>query len=168
MAKQTYFDEQARRKLKAGVDKLANSVKVTMGPRGRNVALGKSYGSPHITKDGVTIAKEIELEDRIENMGAKLLQEAAQKTVNLAGDGTTTAVVIAQAIVADGMKNVVAGANPMEIKTGIEKGVEAVIANLKAQAKQVKGKEDIKRVATISANWDEQIGQILADVMDQV
>lgn len=168
MAKQTYFDEEARNKLRIGVDKLANAVKVTMGPRGRNVALGKSYGVPHVTKDGVTIAKEIELEDNIENMGAKMLQESASKTVSDAGDGTTTAVVLAQAIVADGMKNVVAGANPMEIKTGIEKGVSKLIEDLKKQAKEVKGKEDIQRVATISANWDEEIGKIIADVMDRV
>lgn len=168
MSKQTYFDENARKKLKAGVDKLANSVRVTMGPKGRNVALSKSFGSPHITKDGVTIAKDIDLVDKIENMGAKLLQEAASKTVNAAGDGTTTAVVLAQAIVRDGMKNVTAGANPMEIKTGIEKGVAAVIEELKKQANPVSGKEDIKRVATISANWDDEIGGIIADVLDQV
>jgi chaperonin GroEL len=168
MPKQIYFDEQARRKLKNGVDKLANAVKVTLGPRGRNVAISKSYGSPHVTKDGVTIAKEIELEDKLENMGAKMLQEAASKTVSVAGDGTTTAVVLAQAIVNDGFKFVAAGGNPTELKIGIEKGVAAVIANLKEQAKPVKGSEDIKKVATISANWDAEIGQILADVMDKV
>lgn len=168
MAKTVVFDENARRKLKAGVDKLADAVKVTMGPRGRNVAIGKSFGSPHITKDGVTIAKEIELEDKIENMGAKLLQEAASKTVSAAGDGTTTAVVLAQAIVRDGMKNVVAGANPMEIKTGIEKGVAAVITQLKSTKQNVKDIEDIRRVATISANWDEEIGSKIAEVMDKV
>ena len=168
MAKQTYFDENARRKLKSGVDKLADSVKVTMGPKGRNVALGKSFGVPHITKDGVTIAKEIELEDKIENMGAKLVQDAASNTVDTAGDGTTTAVVLAQAIVRDGMKNVVAGANPMEIKTGIEKGISEVIKGLKKNHKPISTKEDIKSVATISANWDEEIGGIIADVMEQV
>lgn len=168
MAKQVYFDERARRKLLVGVDKLANSVKVTLGPKGRNVALGKSYGAPHVTKDGVSIAREIELEDKIENMGAKILQEAASKTVSSAGDGTTTAVVLAQSIVSEGMKNVVAGANPMEIKSGIEKGVVAVVDHLKKQAKQVKGTKDIQNVATISANWDMEIGKTIADVMEKV
>lgn len=168
MAKQVYFDERARRKLLVGVDKLANSVKVTLGPKGRNVALGKSYGAPHVTKDGVSIAREIELEDKIENMGAKILQEAASKTVSSAGDGTTTAVVLAQSIVSEGMKNVVAGANPMEIKSGIEKGVVAVVEHLKKQAKQVKGTKDIQNVATISANWDMEIGKTIADVMEKV
>lgn len=168
MAKNIVYDEDARKKLKSGVDKLANAVKVTLGPKGRNVALEKSYGSPQITKDGVTIAKEIELEDHIENVGAQLAKEAATKTVDTAGDGTTTAVVLTQSIVTTGLKNITAGANPMEIRTGIEKGVEAVVEELLAKAKEVKGKEDIKRVATISANGDEEIGNMLANVMDKV
>ncbi|MFS8131378.1 MAG: chaperonin GroEL [Candidatus Dojkabacteria bacterium] len=168
MAKQVTFNEDARKKLKAGVDKLANAVKVTLGPKGRNVALEKSFGVPHITKDGVSIAKEIELEDKIENMGAKILIEAASKTVDVAGDGTTTAVVLAQAIVAEGFKNVTAGANPMEIRNGIEKGVAAVIESLRKAAVPVKGKEDYKRVATISANGDTQIGETLANIIDKV
>lgn len=168
MAKQVTYNEEARKKLKTGVDKLANAVKVTLGPKGRNVALEKSYGVPHITKDGVSIAKDIELEDKIENMGAKILIEAASKTVDAAGDGTTTAVVLAQAIVAEGFKNVAAGANPMEIRRGIEAGVEAVVKDLKKAAKPVKGKEDYERVATISANGDKEIGGMLADILEKV
>jgi chaperonin GroEL len=168
MAKQVTFNEDARKKLKKGVDKLANAVKVTLGPKGRNVALEKSFGVPHITKDGVSIAKEIDLEDKIENMGAKILIEAASKTVDAAGDGTTTAVVLAQAIVGEGFKNVTAGANPMEIRIGIEKGVEAVVDALKKAAVKVKGKEDYERVATISANGDQEIGKILANIINKV
>ncbi len=168
MAKQIIYDEQARKKLKNGVDKLANAVKVTLGPKGRNVAIEKSYGSPQITKDGVTIAKEIELEDHLENVGAQLVKEAATKTVDTAGDGTTTAVVLAQSIITSGLKNITAGANPMEIRTGIEKGVEAVIEELKKQAKEIKTKDEIKKVATISSNGDEEIGDMLANVMDKV
>jgi chaperonin GroEL len=168
MAKQIVFDEKARKSLKEGVDILANVVKVTMGARGRNVAIQKSYGSQQITKDGVTIAKEVELEDNMQNMGAQLVKEAATKTVDSAGDGTTTAVVLTQAIVGAGIKNITAGANPMEIRTGIEKGVAAVISELKKMAKPVKGKEDIKRVATISANGDEEIGDTIANIMDKV
>ncbi len=169
MAKQVTYNEDARKKLKSGVDKLANAVKVTLGPKGRNVALEKSYGLPHITKDGVTIAKEIELEDKVENMGAKILIEASSKTVDVAGDGTTTAVVLAQAIIAEGFKNVTAGANPMEIRTGIEKGVAAVVKHLKEIAKPVKGnKEEYERVATISANGDKEIGEMLADIINKV
>lgn len=168
MAKQVTYHEDAREKLKTGVDKLANAVKVTLGPKGRNVALAKSYGVPHITKDGVSIAKEIELEDPVENMGAKILIEAASKTVDIAGDGTTTAVVLAQAIVAEGFKNVTAGANPMEIRRGIEKGVASVVEHLKKSAVSVKGKEDYERVATISANGDSEIGKILANIIDKV
>jgi chaperonin GroEL len=168
MAKQVTFNEDARKKLKKGVDKLANAVKVTLGPKGRNVALEKSFGVPHITKDGVSIAKEIDLEDKIENMGAKILIEAASKTVDAAGDGTTTAVVLAQAIVGEGFKNVTAGANPMEIRIGIEKGVEAVVEALKNAAVPVKGKEDYERVATISANGDQEIGKILANIIHKV
>lgn len=168
MAKQVIYNEEARKKLKVGVDKLADAVKVTLGPKGRNVALQKSYGVPHITKDGVTIAKDIDLEDNVENMGAKILIEAASKTVDAAGDGTTTAVVLAQAIVAEGFKNVAAGANPMEIRRGIEKGVAAIVNGLKGDAVKVKGKEDYERVATISANGDKEIGQMLANIIDKV
>jgi chaperonin GroEL len=170
MAKIVTFNEEARRKLKNGVDKLANAVKVTLGPKGRNVALEKSFGVPHITKDGVSIAKEIDLEDKIENMGAKILIEAASKTVDVAGDGTTTAVVLAQAIVAEGFKNVTAGANPMEIRLGIEKGVKSVIEYLKKEGDKnpVRTKAKYKEVATISANGDTQIGEILASIIDKV
>lgn len=168
MAKTVIYNEDARKKLKSGVDKLANAVKVTLGPKGRNVAIEKSYGVPHITKDGVSIAKEIELEDKVENLGAKILIEAASKTVDAAGDGTTTAVVLAQAIIAEGFKNVTAGANPMEIRLGIEKGVAAVVDHLQKTAVKVKGKEDYERVATISANGDKEIGEMLADIIDRV
>ncbi len=168
MAKQIIFDEEARKTLKRGVDKLADAVRVTLGPKGRNVALQKSFGSPVITKDGVSIAKEIELEDNLENIGAQLVKDAANRTVETAGDGTTTAVVLTQAIISSGMKNIAAGANPMEIRTGIEKGVEAVVDSLKNMAKPVKGKEDIRSVATISANGDEEIGDRLANIMDKV
>lgn len=167
-AKQVIYHEDARKKLKNGVDKLANAVKVTLGPKGRNVALEKSYGVPHITKDGVSIAKEVELEDKIENIGAKILIEAASKTVDAAGDGTTTAVVLAQSLISEGFKNVAAGANPMEIKSGIEKGLKAVIEDLKDSAVSVKGKVDYERVATISANGDKEIGSILANIIDKV
>ncbi|MFW5702436.1 MAG: chaperonin GroEL [Candidatus Dojkabacteria bacterium] len=168
MAKQIIFDEDARKTIKSGVDKLANAVKVTLGPKGRNVALQKSYGSPVITKDGVSIAKEIELEDNLENVGAQLVKDAATKTVDTAGDGTTTAVVLTQAIITEGLKNIAAGANPMEIRTGIEKGVAAVVEELHGMAKDVKGSDDIKSVATISANGDEEIGDKLANIMDKV
>jgi chaperonin GroEL len=170
MAKQVTYNEDARKKLKAGVDKLANAVKVTLGPKGRNVAIEKSYGVPHITKDGVSIAKEIELEDKLENLGAKIVVEAATKAADVAGDGTTTAVVLTQAIISEGFKNVTAGANPMAIRIGIEKGVEAVAKYLREEGKknQVKGKEDYKRVATISANGDTEIGDILANIIEKV
>lgn len=167
-AKQVIYHEDARKKLKNGVDKLANAVRVTLGPKGRNVALEKSYGVPHITKDGVSIAKEIELDDKVENIGAKILIEAASKTVDAAGDGTTTAVVLAQSIISEGFKNVAAGANPMELKAGIEKGLKTVIEQLKSQAVPVKGKVDYERVATISANGDKEIGSILANIIDKV
>lgn len=168
MAKIITYSEDARKKLKEGVDKLANVVKVTLGPKGRNVALEKVYGVPHITKDGVSIAKEVELEDRIENLGAKILIEAASRTVDAAGDGTTTAVVLAQAIVAEGFKNIAAGANPMEIRRGIEKGVTAVVNHLKSTAQPVSSKEDYARVATLSANGDSEIGNMLADILEKV
>ena len=168
MSKAVIYNESARRKLKNGVDKLANAVKVTLGPKGRNVALEKSFGVPHITKDGVSIAKEIELQDKVENIGAKILIEAASKTVDSAGDGTTTAVVLAQSIISEGLKNVAAGANPMEIRLGIEKGVKAVIEHLRKIAKPVSGKSDYERVATISANGDITIGKTLANILDKV
>ena len=166
--KDVTFGEEARKKLKQGVDKLANAVKVTLGPKGRNVAIEKSFGVPHVTKDGVSIAKEIEFSDHLENMGAKIVIEAASKALDVAGDGTTTAVVLTQAIVEEGFKNVTAGANPMEIKTGIEKGVNAVVKYLQAKATKVNGKEDFRRVATISANGDEEIGNELAEILDKV
>ena len=166
-AKQLNYSEEARRALKRGVDQLADAVKITLGPRGRNVVLDKKFGPPTITNDGVTIAKEIELEDPFENMGAQLLKEAATKTNDIAGDGTTTSVVIAQAIVTEGLKNIAAGANPMLLKRGLEKGVDAVVAELKSQAVEVKGKEEIAHIAGISAA-DTEIGELIAEVHDKV
>src|SRR6185503_12059552 len=148
MAKQIIFDEQARLKIKAGVDKLANAVKVTLGPKGRNVVLDKGFGAPTITNDGVTIAKEIDLEDKFENLGAELVKEVATKTNDVAGDGTTTATLLAQAIITEGLKVVAAGAEPMAIRRGIEKGVNAVVAELKKMSKPVKGNEEIAQVAS--------------------
>ncbi|MFN6047529.1 MAG: TCP-1/cpn60 chaperonin family protein, partial [Bacteroidota bacterium] len=150
MAKKIDFNLSARDGLKRGVDALANAVKVTLGPKGRNVVIDKKFGAPHITKDGVTVAKEIELVDPVENMGAQMLKEVASKTADVAGDGTTTATVLAQAIVTGGLKNVAAGANPMDLKRGIDKAVEAVIESLKKQSKQIKGSQEITQVATIS------------------
>ena len=167
MAKQLLFDEQARRGLKHGVDRLADAVRVTLGPKGRNVVLDKKYGSPTITNDGVTIAKDIELEDPFENMGAQLLKEVATKTDDVAGDGTTTAIVLGQAIVAEGLQNVSAGANPIAIRRGIEKGVEAIVAELKRQSRPVDNREQIAAVASISAA-DPEVGTIIAEVMDKV
>jgi len=168
MPKEILFNEQARQSIKAGVDKLANAVKVTLGPKGRNVVLGESFGSPTVTKDGVTVAKEIELEDKYENIGAEMVKEVASKTNDVAGDGTTTATLLAQSIVTQGLKNVAAGADPVAIKRGIEKGVEAVVRELKENiSKPVAGKEDIAHVASISAN-DRQIGELIAEVMEQV
>jgi len=167
MAKQIVFEDAARKKLKAGVDALANAVKTTLGPKGRNVALDKKWGSPTVTHDGVTVAKEIELEDPFENMGAQLLKEAATKTNDVAGDGTTTATVLAQAIVNEGLKNVTAGANPMQIKWGIEAGRDAIVKALKEMATPVSGKAGISQVASISAA-DKKIGDLLAEVMDKV
>ncbi|MEZ4619733.1 MAG: chaperonin GroEL [Caldilineaceae bacterium] len=167
MAKQVVFEDAARKKLKAGVDALANAVKTTLGPKGRNVALDKKWGSPTVTHDGVTVAKEIELEDPFENMGAQLLKEAATKTNDVAGDGTTTATVLAQAIVNEGLKNVTAGANPMQIKWGIEAGRDAIVAALKEMATPVSGKDGISQVASISAA-DKHIGNLIAEVMDKV
>lgn len=169
MAKEITFNTQAREKLKAGVDALANAVKVTLGPKGRNVVIDKKFGAPHITKDGVTVAKEIELKDPIENMGAQMLKEVASKTADIAGDGTTTATVLAQAIVTAGLKNVASGANPMDLKRGIDKAVEAVVADLKKISKTVGNDNDkIKQVGSISANNDEAIGTLIADAMAKV
>ncbi|MDZ7933712.1 MAG: chaperonin GroEL [Emticicia sp.] len=168
MAKQIIFDTDAREKLKRGVDTLANAVKVTLGPKGRNVIIDKKFGSPAITKDGVTVAKEIELKDAIENMGAQLVKEVASKTADQAGDGTTTATVLAQAIYTIGAKNVAAGANPMDLKRGIEKAVTAVVGALKAQSKPILTSKEIEQVATISANNDHEIGQMIAHAMEKV
>ena len=167
-AKQLRFDEEARRAILRGVDKLANAVKVTLGPRGRNVVLDKKWGAPTITKDGVTVAKEIELENPFENMGAQLVKEVASKTSDVAGDGTTTATVLAQAIIREGLRNVTAGSNPMALKRGIDKAVEAVIAEIQKRSKPTKGKKEIAQVATISANNDKTIGDLIADAMEQV
>ena len=167
MAKLLKFDEEARRALEAGVDKLANAVKVTLGPKGRNVVLDKKWGAPTITNDGVSIAKEVELEDPFENMGAQLVKEVATKTNDVAGDGTTTATVLAQALVHLGMRNVAAGANPMSLKKGIEKAVAAAVESIKSQAKDVDDKSDIANVATISAA-DPSVGEVIADAIDKV
>jgi chaperonin GroEL len=169
MAKEITFDTAAREKLKAGVDALANAVKVTLGPKGRNVVIDKKFGAPHVTKDGVSVAREIELKDPIENMGAQMLKEVASKTADQAGDGTTTATVLAQAIVTTGLKNVASGANPMDLKRGIDKAVSAVVAELKAISREVgSDNEKIKQVATISANNDESVGTLIADAMKKV
>jgi chaperonin GroEL len=167
-AKQLQFDEAARHALLRGVEKLARAVKATLGPAGRNVVLDKKFGSPTITKDGVTVAKEIELEDPYENIGAQLVREVASKTSDIAGDGTTTATVLAEAIYKEGLKNVTAGANPTDLKRGIDKAVEAITAELASISKKVKDKEEIKQVATVSANWDRTIGEIIADALDKV
>src|SRR5438270_3967754 len=167
MAKQLVFDEEARRSLKKGIDILAGAVKTTLGPKGRNVALDKKFGAPTVTHDGVTVAKEIQLEDAFENMGAQLLKEAATKTNDVAGDGTTTATVLAQAVVNEGLKNLAAGANPMQLKYGIDKGAEAIVEYIRSIAIPVEGKKEIAQIASISAA-DEQIGDLIADVMDRV
>ncbi len=169
MAKQIYFDIEARNKMKKGVDTLANAVKVTLGPKGRNVVIEKKFGAPAVTKDGVTVAKEIELEDPIENMGAQMVKEVASKTADIAGDGTTTATVLAQSIIGEGLKMVAAGANPMDLKRGIDKAVAQVVKNLKAQSQAVGNDSDkIMQVATISANSDSVIGKLIADAMAKV
>lgn len=168
MAKELFFDTEAREKLKRGVDTLADAVKVTLGPKGRNVILDKKFGSPAITKDGVTVAKEIELKDPIENMGAQLVKEVASKTADQAGDGTTTATVLAQAIYTIGSKNVAAGANPMDLKRGIEKAVTKVVESLKEQSRAITSSQEIAQVATISANSDSEIGSMIADAMEKV
>jgi chaperonin GroEL len=167
-AKQLVFDEGARQRLLKGVELLAKAVKVTLGPKGRNVVIDKKFGSPTITKDGVSVAKEIELSDPYENMGAQMVREVASKTSDIAGDGTTTATVLAEAIYREGLKHVTAGANPISLQRGIQKAVEAATEHLSKIAKKVKDKEEIKQVATVSANWDTTIGEIIADAMDKV
>jgi len=167
MSKEVIFEEEARRKMKAGIDKLTKAVRITLGPRGRNVVIDKKFGSPDITNDGVTIAQEQEYEDVFENMGAQLVKEVASKTNDIAGDGTTTATILAHAMIEAGFKNVAAGANPMELKRGLEKGVERVVVSLKEQSRALKTKEETAQVATISAN-DEAIGKIIADAMEAV
>lgn len=169
MAKDIKFDIEAREGLRRGVDALANAVKVTLGPKGRNVIIGKSFGAPTVTKDGVSVAKEVELEDTLENMGAQMVKEVASKTNDLAGDGTTTATVLAQAIVKEGLKNVAAGANPMDLKRGIDKAVEVIVAELQKQSQEVGGSMDkIKQVASISANNDDFIGELIAQAFEKV
>ncbi|MEZ4774242.1 MAG: chaperonin GroEL [Bacteroidia bacterium] len=168
MAKKIDFNVEARDRLKRGVDALANAVKVTLGPKGRNVVIDKKFGAPAITKDGVTVAKEIELKDPVENMGAQMVKEVASKTADIAGDGTTTATVLAQAMVREGLKNVTAGANPMELKKGIEEATKVVVAQLKKFSKNIADSKEIAQVATISSNNDEEIGAFIADAMDKV
>ena len=168
MAKQIIFDESARKKILAGVTVLAKAVKATLGPKGRNVVIDKKYGSPLITKDGVTVAKEIDLEDPFENMGAQMVKEVANKTSDNAGDGTTTATVLAEAIYREGLRNVAAGSNPIFVKRGIDKAVEVAVKELAKTSKPVKDREEIRQVATVSANWDSEIGDIIAEAMDKV
>jgi chaperonin GroEL len=168
MSKLVHYDIEARDALKRGVDKLADAVKVTLGPRGRNVVIEKSFGAPTVTKDGVTVAKEIELSDKVENMGAQMVKEVASKTSDNAGDGTTTATVLAQAIVSAGLKNVTAGANPMDLKRGIDKAVDAIVVALAELSKEIDGRDEIAQVGTISANNDEFIGNLIADAMEKV
>ena len=167
MAKQIKFGEDARKALQAGIDQLADTVKITLGPKGRNVVLDKKFGAPLITNDGVTIAKEIELEDPFENMGAQLVKEVSVKTNDAAGDGTTTATLLAQAIIREGMKNIAAGANPMILKKGLEKAVAAAVESVKGNSKAVDGSDDIARVATVSSA-DAEIGKLIADAMEEV
>ena len=169
MAKEINFNVEARDRLKKGVDALANAVKVTLGPKGRNVIIDKKFGSPSITKDGVSVAKEIELKDSVENMGAQMVKEVASKTADVAGDGTTTATVLAQAIVTAGLKNVAAGANPMDLKRGIDKAVNRVVESLQKMSKKVgEDYNKIQQVASISANNDHEIGKLIADAMAKV
>ena len=168
MAKEIHFNTESRENLRKGVDILANAVKVTLGPKGRNVILDKKFGAPTITKDGVTVAKEIELKDAVENMGAQLVKEVASKTADDAGDGTTTATVLAQAIFNNGIKNVAAGANPMDLKRGIDKAVKNVVSELQDQSKEIKDSSEISQVATVSANNDHEIGSMVANAMDKV
>ena len=166
MAKDLFYGEDARRKLQAGVDKLADTVKITLGPKGRNVLIEKSFGSPLITNDGVTIAREIELEDSVENMGAQLVKEVATKTNDVAGDGTTTATLLAQAIIREGFKNLAAGANPMILKRGIQGAVDVAVEEIKKNAKPVETKESISQVAAVSAA-DDTIGELIAEAMEK-
>ncbi|MCK5844015.1 MAG: chaperonin GroEL, partial [Victivallales bacterium] len=166
--KQLLFDDKARRELLSGIEQLSKAVKATLGPKGRNVVLDKKFGSPTVTKDGVSVAKEIELEDPFQNMGAQMVKEVASKTSDIAGDGTTTATVLAEAIYRQGLKNVTAGANPMELKRGIDKAVEAMVGKLEKLSKKVSDREQVAQVATISANGDSTIGDIIADAMDKV
>ncbi|HON64846.1 MAG TPA: TCP-1/cpn60 chaperonin family protein, partial [Phycisphaerae bacterium] len=168
MPKQLMFDDAARQQILEGLTKLAATVKVTMGPTGRNVILQKSFGSPRVTKDGVTVSKEIELAEPFQNMGAKMVNEVANKTSDVVGDGTTTATVLAEAIYREGLKNVTAGANPMALKRGIDAAVEAAVESIRNQAVKVKGKEDIAKVGTISANGDAEVGQLLAEALEEV
>jgi chaperonin GroEL len=167
-AKEVKFSTEARDKMLRGVDILNNAVKVTLGPKGRNVVLEKSFGAPRVSKDGVTVAKEIELEDKFENMGAQMVREVASKTSDVAGDGTTTATVLAAAIVREGAKAVAAGMNPMDLKRGIDMAVEAVVEDLKKNSKKLTANEEIAQVATVSANGDAEIGRFLADAMKNV
>ena len=168
MAKQILHGEDSRQAILRGVNILADAVKITLGPKGRNAVIEKKFGAPIITKDGVTVAKEIELEDPYENMGAQMVREVASKTSDIAGDGTTTATVLAEAIYREGLKFVTSGANPIGIQRGINKAVESAVEHLGKIAKKVKDKEEIKQVATVSANWDTTIGEIIADAMDKV
>ncbi|HMI95837.1 MAG TPA: chaperonin GroEL, partial [Micropepsaceae bacterium] len=168
VAKDVKFGSDARERMLRGVDILADAVRITLGPKGRNVVLDKSYGAPRSTKDGVTVAKEIELADKFENMGAQMVREVAQKTNDAAGDGTTTATVLAHAIVREGTKSVAAGMNPMDLKRGIQKAVEAVVADLKKRSKKVKSNDEIRQIGTISANGDIEIGQMIAKAMAKV
>src|SRR5689334_7580298 len=167
-AKQIAFDQEAREAMRRGVGKLARAVKVTLGPKGRNVIIQKSFGSPTVTKDGVTVAKEIELEDKYENMGARMVREVASKTSDVAGDGTTTATVLAEAIFNEGLRAVVSGANPMLMKRGMDKAVEDIVAKLQAMSKGVKGKKEMEPVASVASNNDPEIGKIIAEAMDKV
>src|SRR5881409_1596533 len=168
MSKQIFFEIEARNKMKKGVDVLANAVKVTLGPKGRNVVIEKKFGAPSVTKDGVTVAKEIELEDAIENMGAQMMKEVASKTADVAGDGTTTATVLAQSIITEGLKYVAAGMNPMDLKRGIDKAVISVVEELKKISKPCSTSKEIGQVGAISANADHSIGKTIADAMDKV
>ncbi|MBQ2598588.1 MAG: chaperonin GroEL, partial [Bacteroidales bacterium] len=167
MAKQIIYGEEARKKILTGLDQLANTVKVTLGPKGRNVVLGKKYGAPLVTNDGVTIAKDIELEDAFENMGAQLIREVATKTNDVAGDGTTTATLLAQAITHEGLKNVTAGANPMVMRKGINKAVEVAVEAIKSNSQEISGSDDIARVGAISSG-DEEVGKLIAEAMEKV
>src|SRR5687768_18502874 len=167
MAKQLVFTDEARKALKQGVDTMANAVRTTHGPKGRNVAVDKKFGAPTVTHDGVTVAREIELEDPFQNMGAQLLKEAATKTNDAAGDGTTTSVVIAQAIVHEGLRNIAAGANPMLLKRGLEKGVTEVVAEIKKQSKEIKGKDEMAHIAEVSAA-DREVDELMAEVHDEL